>query len=99
MLYTDTQRGRFSLGLDWAACRCSHKFDVANAGVRKRKFHRAACDPHTKCHASPGYGGNQVFAKPLTSHSDRISQKPSRPPRSKASCLASVHKQAYSQVV
>jgi hypothetical protein len=49
MLCTDTKRGRFFWGLDWAARRCSHRFCVATADVRTRKFHRFPCDPHADC--------------------------------------------------
>ena len=69
MLCTDRKRGRFSSGLGLALNRYSRKFCAVTADVRTRTFHRGPCDPHTKCHASPGYGGNQVFALSIRFHS------------------------------
>jgi len=49
MLCTHSRHGRFFWGLDWGASRCSRKFCVAIADVRKRTFHRGPCDPPTEC--------------------------------------------------
>jgi hypothetical protein len=51
MLCTDTKRGRFFLGLDGAASRCSHRFYAATADVRTRKCRRGPCDPRAECDA------------------------------------------------
>lgn len=48
-LCTDSQHGQFFLVLDWHASRCSRKFCVAIADVRKRTFHRGPCGPPTEC--------------------------------------------------
>ena len=55
MLYTNTQRGRFSSSLGWAEFRCSRKSCVMTVGARKRKFHRAALlNPTPNLHAEAG---------------------------------------------
>ena len=42
MSCTDTMRGQFSLGPDWAANLCSRRFYVTTAGVRRHTFHHVA---------------------------------------------------------
>jgi hypothetical protein len=75
MLCTDRRYGRFSWGLDWDVSRCSRKFYAATADVRKRKFHRAPCDPRVECRRV-GALGNRVIPLDIGFHFHRALHEP-----------------------